>query len=407
MKFCHLPRAVAAVIVTITMTVPPLAAQQGHSPFQATPVAGDVTGWQVAEVTPLDIAGTAVSLSPDGTTIAGFDPDARLCFWTVPNLEQTCADAPPGEPVRIDPDSIAWAPDSSAVAYSVPAYQFFIDGDIYVVDRESGTTSNITDDGIEDVSLMAEDAEPTPIDVMPAWTPDSAAIVFSRTVWDDREEMSNEIMRVPRDGSEPETLLSLAGLPAAIYLPMRVLSDGSILYTVGFSDLDEPTNGLWMLSPDGEATQLMPGNAEAAFPTPLVNDVWEGDGELRVAGFSPLLVSQSDPTTQVSFVWSSVTGEAVPIEGSTGDTPGILFAGAISPDGQTLLSIERPIGQMPLVALQGPETSATELAEFDAETGPGRPRYITATWSDTNLVLISPVLTDGAYLVTVEPMPAT
>jgi hypothetical protein len=56
----HMIRAIVTILVALAMTVIPAAAQVGHSPFQATPVAGDVTGWQVAEVTPLDIAGTAV-----------------------------------------------------------------------------------------------------------------------------------------------------------------------------------------------------------------------------------------------------------------------------------------------------------------------------------------------------------
>jgi len=387
----------------LAATLAPATAQQGHNPFPATPVAGGAgSGWEVVEVTPLELEGAAIAISPDGSAIAGVGPEGEFCAWSVPDLEPTCAEAD----LAIDPDSIAWAPDSTAVAFSVRAFQFGTDGDIYVFETASGEIVNVTDDGLEDASLFSSE-EPIPIDVMPAWMPDSQALVFSRTIFDDREEYSNEIMRVRRTGGEAATLLSLPGLPGAIFLPMHVLEDGSVLYSVGFSDQSEPLNGLWRLPPGEDPVQLMPGTESDPFPIPMINDVWEGNGEFRIVGHSPFLAGQLDLTTPFTFTWSSATGEAVPLTPASDAEPTVTWPGAWAPDGETLLTLERPVGQQPLVGFQGAVASTAELPETGAEPGPGRPRFVSATWSSANTVLIPPLLTNGAYLLTVAPVPGS
>jgi WD40 repeat protein len=386
------------LVLTIT-TVTTSAAQQGHSPFAATPVAETVSGWQVAEVTPLDLEGTPLTLSPDGSFIAGVSVDGGFCIWSVPDLNPTCA----GADLDIDPDSLAWAPDSSAIAFSVQAYRLIIDGDIFVFELADGGIHNVTDDGLVRMIVTDGEESPAPVDVMPAWTPDSAGIVFSRTVYDDREELSNELMRVPRTGGEPETLLSLRGLPGSIYLPLRVLADGSVLYTVGFNDQSEPQNGIWRLSPQGEATQLMPGDANAEFPIPVINGVWEDNGEIRIVGHSPVLLQQLDLESPVAFTWSSVTGEPEPVIAEVDSTTKRVYSGEFSPDGGTLLTLERSVNLWPQVSLYGPTTSTVVLPEISAEIGPGRPIFTFINWSSANLVLVPPVLTDGGYLLEMKP----
>ena len=402
---CHRFTVVLTLVATLlAATLVPATAQRGHNPYPATPVAeANGPGWQVAEVTPLELDGVPVTIAPDGSAIAGIGKDGGLCTWSVPELDPTCT----GSGLDIDPDSLAWAPDSSAVAFSVLAFTYVIDGDIFVLERADGAIHNVTDDGIEDANLLDSESPPTPIDVMPAWTPDSAAIVFSRTVYDDREALSNEIMRVARTGGEQETLLGLPGMPGSIFLPMRVLRDGSILYTVAFSDQSEPTNGIWRLSPSGEATQLMQGDESATFPVPVINSVWEAEGELRIAGHSPVLVAQFAMDTPFAFTWSSTTGTARVLDTSIDPGTTSVYPGTFSPDGGTLLTLERPIDRGPYVHLQGPATSTVDLPEASAVSGPGRPRYASPIWSSANLVLIPPLWTDGSYLLTMEPATAS
>jgi WD40 repeat protein len=386
------------LVLTIT-SVTTSAAQQGHSPLAATPVAETISGWQVAEITPLDVEGTPVTLSPDGSFIAGVSMDGGFCIWSVPDLDPTCA----GSDLDIDPDSLAWAPDSSVVAFSVQAYRMMIDGDIFVFELADGDIHNVTDDGLVRMNVTDGEESSTPVDVMPAWTPDSAEIVFSRTVYDDREELSNELMRIPRIGGEPETLLSLRGLPASIYLPMRVLADGSVLYTVGLTDQSEPQNGIWRLSPQGEATQLMAGGANADFPMPVINGVWEGNGEVRIVGHSSVLLQQFEIESPVAFTWSSVTGEPEPVIAGVDSTTKRVYSGEFSPDGGTLLALERSVDLWPQVSLYGPSTSTVVLPEISAEIGPGRPIYTFIDWSSANVVLVPPFLTDGGYLLEMKP----
>ncbi len=386
------------VLVLTIASVTTSAAQQGHSPFAATPVAETIPGWQVAAVTPLELEGTPLTLSPDGSFIAGVSVDGGFCIWSVPDLHPTCA----GSDLDIDPDSLAWAPDNSAVAFSVLAYRFIIDGDIFVFELADGNIRNLTDDGLVRMVVRDEEESSVPVDVMPAWTPDSAEIVFSRTVYDDREERSNELMRIPRTGGEPETLLSLRGLPGSIFLPMRVLADGSVLYTVGFNDQSDPRNGIWRLSLQGRATQLIPGDADAEFPLPVINGVWEGNGDLRIVGHSPVLLQQIELQSPVAFTWSSVTGKAEPIIAGIDSATQRVYSGEFSPDGGTLLILERSVDLWPQVSLYGPTTSSVVLPEISSELGPGRPNFTFIDWSSANLVLVPPVLTDGGYLLEME-----
>jgi WD40 repeat protein len=398
-SFARRLATLCGVLALIITSVTTAATQHGRSPFAATPVTETVTGWQVAEVIPLEIDGSPITLSPDGSAIAGIGVDGGFCTWSVPDLDPTCA----GSDLDIDPDSLAWAPDSSAVAFSVLAYRYVIDGDIFIFERADGTIHNVTDDGTDRMSLIDDEEVPAPVDVMPAWTPDSDEIVFSRTVYDGREELSNELMRVPRRGGDLETLLSLRSLPASIYLPMRVLADGSVLYTVGFNDQSESTNGIWRLWPDGEATQLMPGDADADFPIPVINSVWEGNGELRILGYSPVLLQGFEVDSQVAFLWSSVSGEPEPVDAGFEPTSTRVFSGEFSPDGETILTLERSMTHESQVSLSGPTTSTVELPETSVDTAPKRPMYTFIDWTSTNLVFVPPYLTNSGYLLVMEP----
>ena len=77
---------VVAIMFSVTAAA---SAQQGHSPFAATPVAESVSGWEVAEVVPVALDGSPITLSPDGSFIAGIGVDAGFCIWSVPDLDPT------------------------------------------------------------------------------------------------------------------------------------------------------------------------------------------------------------------------------------------------------------------------------------------------------------------------------
>ncbi len=97
---------------------------------------------------------------------------------------------------------------------------------------------------------------------------------------------STDLMMVSRPGGEPELLATVHDAPFAIYTRMYSLSDGSLLYTLSPADVSDADAGVWVLSLDGEARQVLPGYRESGFAGPVVTSVFEGNGTVLVAAYS-------------------------------------------------------------------------------------------------------------------------
>lgn len=400
-------RAVGFGLAGTFLAVSTASARQGVSPFgEATPVATaastDATqGWKVAEAVALDLDGRVAALSPDGKWLAGIGPDRELAIWSVPGFEQTLV--PFHEPIDID--SIAWSPDSTAIAFSLEAFLQGIDGDIFVYELADETIHNLTDDGYEGGYFTTDGTESFPIDVMPAWTPDSQAIVFARSVWEKgADSIPTEIARISRAGGDVEILLTIEARPFSIFTPMRVLTDGSIVYTFAFSDMDDAMNGIWKLDPDGNTSQLLSGTGADAFPISVLLDVSAGESELQISGISAALSGANDVTRPWLFSWSSDVGEPVPVADVDFTDPVRPFTAFWSPDGGTMLVIGRMLegeGEITVETI-GPASELTLLPISSGATSRG-PRWIRPTWSIENTVLI-PSVAGTPYLLTMEPV---
>lgn len=408
MPFHRLITALMGCLALISVSLTPVLAQQAHNPpgdnpeSPATPGAAVATsGWQVANVTPLAIDGSAVALSPDGAWLAGVAGPKVLCVWRVDSLERTCVDTE--ESIEIN--SLAWAPDSSAVAFSFDAFRLFVDSDLMVYDVADGTLSNVTDDGHDGNMGFGDDTtEAFPVDVMPAWTADSQTLIFSRGIWPIPDTAESTVASVARTGGDVTTLATHRGVPFAIFTPLKVLASGTVMYTIAASDLDEPANGIWQFDPDGTKTQLISGTRDDDFPSPVVTDAWEGDGELRIAALSPILAGQFSTTQPWAFTWSSVTDTIEPLTTPADDPGRHAFAGTLSPDGGTLLTLLTG-AQGPALQLTGPANSITDLPEVDEPMSGGpRPTYLAPDWANPTTILVQRTVGDTAYLVTVEPV---
>ncbi len=89
-------------------------------------MSGGGAGWRAAEEREITVEGQPVLLSPDGGWLAGSGPEDSFCVWEVATLDAACD----GEGLAIRPETIAWAPDSSAVAFSLNAVQLLTDSDL-------------------------------------------------------------------------------------------------------------------------------------------------------------------------------------------------------------------------------------------------------------------------------------
>lgn len=77
---------------------------------------------------PIEVAGFPLAISPDETRLAGVDADgARFCVWDLATGKAPCD----GDlPAPVEARSVTWAPDSSAVAFSLGSSSRLVDSDI-------------------------------------------------------------------------------------------------------------------------------------------------------------------------------------------------------------------------------------------------------------------------------------
>lgn len=211
----------------------------------------------------LDLGLLPVRMSPDGTRIAGIDDDHRIC---IQSLEAT-SPSPVCNPVEgdapISPASIAWAPDSSAVAFSLDAPPALAGSDIHLMDTGGEIRTLVPNPGMSmpgshvDAGPRATPGSGMPgggnrIDLFPSWSPDSREVAFARMTMGQGDL---ELIRAERDGGSTRVIanLSEAGI-VAVTGPTFWLKDGTLALS-GTSDV----TSLW-------ETQIETGELRAIFP---------------------------------------------------------------------------------------------------------------------------------------------
>jgi hypothetical protein len=232
----------------------------------------DAPGISLVEQRVIEIPGSQLlSLSPEGGSIAVTRPrgpnPSQLCIHDVVTLtERVCADVS-GLDAGLWPDSVVWSPDSEWLAFAELWPQYNVDGDLWLMDASTGALTNLLDDGYRGVVGSASEDELTWEDVItlptyPTFTPDNAAVAFSRTVVQAGEFESADIATVPITGGDAVPLGDLER-QALIgeYRRMQWTADGSRLYVSlvdqGASRLG-PDSGIWVFEADGQrARQLL------------------------------------------------------------------------------------------------------------------------------------------------------
>lgn len=361
-------RSSALALMAILALLPGLViAQQGHSPIQATPAASPVaepaTEWSVDRIGVVSVDGSPVTMSPDGASVAGIGPEKQLCVWNLPALEPTCEE-PSGR--NINPDSIVWSPDGTAIAFTLDVFLRGEESDLFVYEIETGVSANLTDDGVEGSLFSGGDNDATMlVDVMPAWTHDSQSLIFVRSDFT-LEEPGTHLMSISRAGGEPVLLETVSDFPFAIFTQMHLLDDDSLLFALGPGDLDDPDTGIWLLASDGELTQVMSAPAGSDFSLPVVTDVHERDGAVRVAAYSYAGLTQGRGTAPFAFILDLGTGDVLPLES---DDPFRQIGPTIfSPDGAAMFSVTPGGGVDSLIIIHDGEQTMMELGVGDEST---------------------------------------
>lgn len=212
-----------------------------------------------------EVPGIALTLSPDGTMLAGIGDDERFYVWDAESFETIARSEPTPEIPIIDHQSVMWAPDSTALAWSLDAARLWRDSDIYVFDIDTGQITNLTDDEPVDedavkLPLGGDPVSPMDVDMYPSWNDDGEDIFFARTVWEDASEIATSLWRISRDGGEATQIGVLA--PDAPFLVSSIhagMEDGSVLYATWPTYPDSPHHGVFLVTPDGEVEGISTG----------------------------------------------------------------------------------------------------------------------------------------------------
>lgn len=305
------------------LAVPPPVLGQESSPVPAPAISHRGGGWQVVDQRPIEVDGQPVALSPDGQWIAGIGNAGAFCVWEVETLEPACNSQAP----HAEADSIAWAPDSSAVAFShADAIHLFADSDILVFEIAEGELRNLTD---AEQGVGGQDAEdPMVADVFPAWSPDGSELAFARLGLGERAV----IMRVDREGGDAKRITS-AG--AAVASHLHWVEGDRIIYAAFFSGT---TAGIWEVGLDGSpARNILPGGSSDEVPEPVLADASPDGGFLSVYSARQLAQARTDDLFAVVNVQTGdVQTFDVLLEG--GVPEGIGLPPRFSPDGRWLIT---------------------------------------------------------------------
>jgi WD40 repeat protein len=189
-------KTLLSTLASGAMTAPRALAQRPMAPSPSTSASAST-------ITLTDVPGAALALSSDGTMVAGVTENETFCVWDVATFEAIAQSEPLPELRIIDDESVTWAPDGRAVAWSLNAPRLMRDSDIYVFDVESAAITNLTREPSKEedaASLMEATGIEFGVDMFPVWSATGDGILFTRTPWGENAPRETRLMRISPEG---------------------------------------------------------------------------------------------------------------------------------------------------------------------------------------------------------------
>jgi dipeptidyl aminopeptidase/acylaminoacyl peptidase len=270
----------------------------------------------VIETIALDLttgpARTSAYLSPSGEQFAHFDGSQVCLYATADGSVITCAPLPE-ELRRYQSSSVRWSPDERYLALvDTEAYRDFRDSDLWLINAETLTFTNLTDDGTMEAPFLPDALEegevPGLVDLVPQWSADSAHIIFYR-VYLDGEALRAGFFRIPVTGGEPEQIHPLADdprdfgfvthlEPASDNAWVYVASPGRVPDTIRLLDLTTGEDrAIYTLTEDERGVAALDAAPDGS--AVLFQDITIGVGAIRFEDLRPyhLLTRDGQKTT--------------------------------------------------------------------------------------------------------------
>lgn len=390
-----------------------------------------VSAQEVTQVDLIEVEGVLpqhIFPAPDGHHIAYQNNEPRqLCVQDVLAGNETCFDLPDAFPTGLVPrqffQPLRWSPDSTKIAVVGLPYVYLKDTDLWVVDIEAETLTNLTDDQYEG-NLFPDGQPGASIFSEPTWSPDSTKIAVEYTIINnDRRFAPSMIAIVDASTGEVAELSRLPGhteydVDAGTVLAFSWSPDASSLaFSLRHPSLEPEFDGLWQIDvTTGDLSPLLNMLVAQAALRKIAPDA-------NIFAVGPMLWSESgmlvwigDPGSFEGLQWcfwlDMTTGTLIPLDVPMPDNPRLAsFMQAVwSPDGETLLLATRhfaPIAdETPTPLLSDNATADVSLRLIDPISGsstllgylpfvPGIP--FEAVWGPDNNIII-----DGYHLTLAE-----
>jgi hypothetical protein len=297
--------------------------------FTLTPTPFSIAGLALDEQVETELVGgagrTSAYLAPDGTRFAHIE-NFTICIYTIELEQQGCVGYEETTLRVLYVETVVWSPDGRYLAMHEDFLRTFNDSDIWVMDTENYTLTNITDDGVGRVRVEDLDDPAGPIDLAPQWLNDQ--IVFIRYNGTGIRLSTPQLVSIRPDGSELEPLGDLRSSKIRFSVYMFDISPNSKRITYHDFAQDDMRNAVWISDLNGEnAEQLVSGLAIDRFPLSLA---FSSDGRYILANTPPPLGTGMRDRNAV-YVIEVETGTVIEF-----DEPTVHFAGW-SPEGSALV----------------------------------------------------------------------